>query len=177
MGPVNFRQGSASYLRLLVFSLAVNLLKGLDMFGLKRVTMMAMGILAMVTVIALGGDGYGFKCADKECGNAPTVIFGGGMMFDQAMGWCQHCKSFKSVQWTRPDSPLLDPQAKKTPQPKPLAEVWVATIGQTRKIYKCPGCEAGSFMEIRTPEELTHCPKCSKPGFKIDPNAPRLAVD
>ncbi len=147
------------------------------MFDRKRMMMMAIGVVAMVSVIALAGDGYGFKCDVKECGFKPTVIFGGGMLFDQAMGWCHTCKEFKSVQWSRPDAPVLDPNAKKIAQPKPLAEVWVASLGQTRKIYKCPTCKEGSFMEIKKSEELTHCPKCSKPGFKIDPNAPRLAVD
>ena len=66
--------------------------------------------------------------------------------------------------------------ARVIPQPRPLAEVWNPASGQVCKIYKCPGCGVG-FMEIRKPTELTHCPKCNQPGFKVDADAPRLAVD
>lgn len=145
------------------------------MFSAKQVFAM-LSVTVVVAVVALAGDGFQFKCQEKECGFNPMVIFGGGMMSEKAMGWCHTCKAIKAVHWTRAGAPALDPNAKPVPQPKPLAEVWVGTLGQTRKIYKCPTCEGG-FMEIRRPEELTHCPKCSKPGFKIDPDAPRLIVD
>ncbi len=135
-----------------------------------------MTVLMGVCLFAWAGDGFVFKCQVKECGFKPTLIFGGGMLSDQAMGWCLQCQAIRAVRWSRPGAPALDPNAKPIPQPKPLAEGWVASLGQTRKIYKCPGC-GGSFMEIRKPEEISHCPKCSQPGFKVDPTAPRLAVD
>jgi len=145
------------------------------MLGRKRVAL-AVAALAALSVVVLAGDGYGFKCADNDCGFKPTVVFGGGMLFEQAMGWCHKCRKFQSVQWTRPGAPVVDPNAKVVPAPQPLAEVWNPATGQVSKVYKCPGC-AGAFLEIRKPAELTHCPKCHKPGFKIDPDAPRLAVD
>ena len=133
-------------------------------------------VLAAGSVIALAGDGFGFKCPSDKCGFKPTVIFGGGMMFERTMGWCDKCNAFKAVEWTRPGSPLASPASKPVPEPKPLAVVWVPSLGETRKVYKCPSCD-GSFLEIRKPGDICCCPKCNKPGFKIDPNAPRLAVD
>ena len=141
----------------------------------KKVTAIVI-VLSAVSMLALAGDGFVFKCQSKECGFRPTIIFGGGMLFEQAMGWCHQCKAFRTVQWSRPGAPSINPNARPIPQPKPLVDVWVPAIGQTRRIYKCPKCE-GSFMEIRKPEELCCCPKCNRPGFKVDPTAPRLAVD
>jgi len=145
------------------------------MYGRKLMTAVLV-VLAAGSVIALAGEGFVFKCPNKECGFDPTVIFGGGMMFKRAMGWCHKCQAFKAVVWTRPGSPVVDPEAKPIPEPKPLAEVWVPAIGQTRKVYTCPTC-GGAFLEIRTAEEIIYCPKCSQPGFKIDPDAPVMAVD
>ena len=137
---------------------------------------LVMGVLAASSVVVLAGDGFGFKCEDKDCGFKATVVFGGGMLFEQATGWCHRCKKFQSVNWTRKGAPPLNPNAKVVPQPQPLAEVWNPASGEVRSVYKCPGC-GGGFMEVRKPGELTHCPACAKPGFKVDPNAPRLAVD
>jgi len=145
------------------------------MLGRKQV-MVAMVALGAFSILALAGDGFGFKCENKDCGFKPTVIFGGGMLFDQATGWCHKCEKFQSVQWTRPGVPMPNLNARVIPQPQPLAEVWNPASGQICKIHKCPGC-GGGLMEIRKPSELTHCPKCNKPGFKVDPDAPRLAVD
>jgi hypothetical protein len=136
----------------------------------------ATATFAAISIVVLAGDGFGFKCANKDCGFKTTVVFGGGMMFEQATGWCHTCGKLRAVQWTRPGAPRLDPNAKAVPKPQPLAEVWNPASGAVHKIYKCPGC-GGGFMEIRKPAELSHCPKCSKPGFKVDPDAPRLAVD
>ncbi len=145
------------------------------MFRRKRVVL-AMGAIAALSMAVLAGDGFGFLCENKDCGFKPTVVFGGGMLFHQATGWCHKCAKFQSVQWTRPGAPPLDPNAKVVPEPQPLAEVWNPASGEVQKVYKCPGC-GGGFMELRKPGDLTHCPKCSKAGFKVDPNAPRLAVD
>ena len=145
------------------------------MYGRKLMTAVLV-VLAAGSVIALAGEGFVFKCQNKECGFNSDVLFGGGMMFERTMGWCHKCQAFKAVTWTRPGSPLVGPETKIVPEPKPLAEVWVSAIGQTRKVYKCPTCD-GAFLEIRTAEELCCCPKCSKPGFKIDPDAPVMAVD
>jgi len=142
----------------------------------RKGLVLGVAALAAFGIVALAGDGFGFKCENKGCGFKTTVIFGGGMLFEQATGWCQKCGKFQAVQWTRPGAPRLDPNAKAVPQPTPLAEVWNPASGEVCRVYKCPGC-GGGFMEIRKPAELTHCPKCNKPGFKVDPDAPRLAVD
>lgn len=147
------------------------------MFSRNAATVTLLAVLAGVSVFALAGDGYGFKCPNEKCGFKPTVVFGGGMLFEQAQGWCHKCQAFRNVTWTRPGAPPLNADVKPKPQPKPLAEVWVPASGQVRKVYKCPSCADGSFIEILKPEELCRCPKCNSADFKVDPNAPRLAVD
>lgn len=141
----------------------------------RRCITLATLILSIFIATALAGDGFGFKCADKDCGYKPTIIFGGGMLFEAVRGYCNKCEKFQSINWTRPGAPMVkEPVA----PPKPLAEVWNPATGHVCRVFKCPakGCE-GSFMEIRKREELTHCPKCGKDGFAVDPAAPRLAVD
>lgn len=143
------------------------------MLKAKRV---AMGLSVVICLSVMAGDGYTMKCADDKCGYNKMLIVGGGMMFEQVVGWCDTCKDFKSLQWTREGSPMLQDAGEPVPEPKPLATVWVGTLGETRRVYGCPGCK-GSFLEVRHPKEVSHCPKCARPGFAIDPDAAHLAVD
>jgi hypothetical protein len=137
----------------------------------------ALALVAGGMTQALAGDGATMKCADAKCAFPPTmVILGGGFMFESASGYCTSCKKFQTVSWTRPNLGDGPKPQKIVPEPKPLATVWVPTLGAARRVYKCPGCE-GAFLEVRTHDELKHCPACSKPGFGVDPTAPRLAVD
>jgi DNA-directed RNA polymerase subunit RPC12/RpoP len=126
-------------------------------------------------LVAYAGDGFGMKCSNKDCGYNANVVFGGGRLFEQATGYCHTCGKFVHITWPRPGAPLPE-GGKVVAKPEPLAEVWNPATGEVRRIYKCPGC-GGGFMEIRAPAELTHCPKCGKDGFKIDPRAPRVAID
>ncbi len=141
-------------------------------YGRKRAGV-AIVVLAGIAATVLAGDGFGFKCADSQCGHKPTIVFGGGKMFEAVTGYCHRCQKVQTVTWTREGALLVD---KVVAPPKPLAEVWNPATGQVRRVFRCPGCEGG-FMEIRSPAEITHCPKCAKEGFAVDPDAPRLAVD
>jgi DNA-directed RNA polymerase subunit RPC12/RpoP len=141
--------------------------------------------MVLGALIAHAGDGFPMKCMDgndadgqpvKGCGYEEMVIFGGGMMFHRIMGYCTSCKKFVGVTWTREGSPLLKPDAKIVPPPKPLGVVWDSATGGKLTLYACPHCK-GPFAEIKTVKDLTHCPKCNEASFKVDPSKPRLAVD
>lgn len=129
-----------------------------------------------IAAIVYAGDGFSMKCRSKTCSYESQVTFGGGMAFEQLTGYCQKCKKFVYLQWTREGSPMVRPDAKKVPPPTPLGEVWDASTGRMLTIYACPHC-TGPFAEIKTKEELKYCPSCNKPGFEIDETKPRIAID
>ncbi|MDT8390457.1 MAG: hypothetical protein RRC34_08125 [Lentisphaeria bacterium] len=144
-----------------------------------------MVVLMGFASLAWAGDGYPMKCMDgkdadgkpvKGCGYEEMVIFGGGMMFERVMGYCPTCEKFVGVTWTREGSPLLNPEAKVTPPPKPLGKIWDAKTGRKLTIYACPHCQ-GPFAEIKNVKELTHCPKCGGAHFTVDKTKPREAID
>jgi Zn finger protein HypA/HybF involved in hydrogenase expression len=142
----------------------------------KQKSWLAALLLGAAAGSLIAGDQLGFKCRRESCSFAPEVMFGGTMLSERVMGWCQQCKAFQGISWTRENSPLLEPGEAVVPPPQPVAEVWVASLGQVRRVYRCPDCD-GSFLEIRGPEELTHCPKCGDARFAVDPDAPHIAVD
>lgn len=134
--------------------------------------------VAIIAIAAVGyaGDGFSMKCQSKTCGYESEVTFGGGMAFEQLTGYCQTCKQFVYLTWTREGSPVVNPEAKKVPAPKPIGEVWDASTGRVLTIYACPHC-TGPFAQIKTKNELKHCPICNNPGFEVDATKPRLAID
>ena len=144
--------------------------------------------LALITSLALSlgthaGTGMHMACADdaktgkKSCGYEKVIVFGGGMLFHQLLGYCDSCKEFVGITWTRERlPPSLAKEIKVKAKPQTLAKVWVAGTGKMHELHACPKC-THPFLEIKTRKELTHCPKCMKPGFEADPNKPVLAVD
>jgi uncharacterized protein YbaR (Trm112 family) len=134
------------------------------------------GSILAIAAVVYAGEGFSMKCKAKTCGYETTVTFGGGMAFSQLTGYCVKCKKFVSLQWTLEGSPLLDPNAKKIPQPKPLGEIWDSQSGRKLTIFACPHC-TGPFAEIKKQEELKHCPSCNKPEFGIDETKPMMAID
>jgi Zn finger protein HypA/HybF involved in hydrogenase expression len=132
-------------------------------------------ILAIAAVV-YAGEGFSMKCKSKTCGYETEVTFGGGMAYGQLTGYCVKCKKFVTLNWTLEGSPALDPAAKKIPQPKPLGTVRDSQTGKTLTIYACPHC-AGPFAEIKSKDDLKHCPSCNKPEFAVDETKPRLAID
>jgi len=134
-----------------------------------------LALIAVATVV-FAGDRFSMKCQSKTCGFESQVTFGGGMAFQQLTGYCQACKKFVYLQWTREGSPVVDPKAEKVQPPKPLGKVLDVRTGLTLAIYACPHCK-GPFAEIKTREDLKHCPVCIKPEFAVDKTKPRLASD
>ena len=137
--------------------------------------------ITLVSVIAIAavvyaGEGLSMKCRAKTCGYESEVTFGGGMAFEQLTGYCRNCRKFVYLSWTREGSPVLDPKAEKVPHPKPLGEVWDALAGRAITIYVCPHCK-GPFAEIKSRDDLKHCPACGKLDFAADDSKPRMAVD
>ncbi len=132
--------------------------------------------LIVATAWVYAGDGVSMKCDRRECGYESLVIFGGGMMFEQATGYCQHCQDFVYLRWTRKESPLVAPDIKLVPPPTPIGEVWDSRSGHSLTLYPCPRCQK-PFAEIKAQEDLKHCPACKEGTFKPDTTKPRLAID
>jgi len=132
--------------------------------------------LIVVTAWVYAGDGFSMKCDRQECGYESLVIFGGGMKFEQASGYCQHCRDFVYLRWTRKESPLVAPDAKFLPPPKSIGEVWDSRSGNSLTLYPCPRCRK-PFAEIKDQEDLKHCPVCKEGTFKVDGTKPRLDID
>lgn len=137
-----------------------------------------MAVLVLGATGARAGEGVAMKCgADGDCGFETRVAFGGGMLFEQVTGYCRACKKFVYLRWTRDGiPPEIKEQIKVEPKPAPLGEVWDAGRGEVRTVHACPDCK-GPFVEIRSPDELTHCPKCNEPPFARDETKPRLSID
>ncbi len=126
---------------------------------------------------AVAGEGVTMKCSQTSCGFRSPVVFGGGMMVERIMGYCRGCKKFVDLCWGREGAPEeLLKDAKLPPKPKPLGELWDAKTGAILNVYACPQCK-GPFAEIRSPEQLTHCPDCNHDGFAVDESEPRMAID
>ena len=132
--------------------------------------------IATIAAVVLAGTGYPMKCQKKTCGYKSEVTFGGGMAFDMLTGYCRQCKKFVYLSWTREGSPALDPNAKKVPPPAPLGEVWDSKTGTTTAIYACPHCK-GPFAEIKSKDDLRHCPACNETNFAVDDTKPIMAID
>lgn len=142
-----------------------------------RICLCVLFLQSLLMVGAMAAEGMTMKCAKPSCGFKSMVVFGGGMMVGQLMGYCRSCKKFVSLTWARENAPpemLKD--LKLEPKPKSLGEVWDAKTGNMLKLYPCPACK-GPFAEIRSPDQLKHCPACNAEGFAADGNEPRLMID
>jgi len=148
------------------------------MVKFRNLVWAAFFLASLVQGTAYSGEVINMQCANKDCKHALEFQLGGGMFFEQATGYCAHCKKIVALTWTSPHAlqagvpvpkPVVEP-------PKPLAEVWDPASGQVRKIYRCPNGD-GAFMEIRGVDDFKCCPKCSRPTMKQDTSRPRLMVD
>ena len=157
----------------------------------KKTMFIAMAVSMATAATLFAGTGLYMKCQakpekdpasgemSKPCEYETMVTFGGGMLFDQITGYCRNCSKFVYLRWTSEHAPadlLQNMGTKVTPRPTPLGEVWDARTGQILPVYSCPGCK-GPFVEIRSADELKHCPACNKPHFGIDESKPRMSID
>ena len=155
---------------------------------MRRLFTSLVAFLALVAT-TYAGDGVHMKCQakpekdpdtgklSKPCGYESLVTFGGGMFSNQTTGYCRSCKKFVYLNWTRENIPAeMKERIKVRPRPEPLGEVWDAQTGKVLTIHACPTCK-GPFLEIKKPDELKHCPVCSKPHFAVDESKPRMAID
>jgi len=152
----------------------------------KKMIALTLATCLLTTAAVYAGRGLSMKCqappakagtTEKSCGYESHVTFGGGMFFDQVGGYCRACKKFVYLRWTRDNIPAgMKARIKVVPRPAPLGEVWDSRTGKTQTIHACPTCK-GPFLEIRSPEDLKHCPACNKPHFVIDKSKPEMAID
>ena len=135
----------------------------------KLVVILAAALLCWAAGLYAGKQ-VEFICKNRACGLKEEVTFGGGFRFCQITGWCVACKKFVYLTWDRPAEGKGGKTApsKAQQEPKPIGKVWVASAGKMAEIYACPDCR-GPFLPIASPEEMTACPKCGKPGFGHDP--------
>jgi len=155
----------------------------------RRITITTLTACLLASAAVYAARGLSMKCqakpgkdpatgkTAKSCGYESSVIFGGGMFFDQIGGYCRACKKFVYLRWTRDRIPAeMKARIKVTPRPAPLGVVWDAQTGRALTIHACPACK-GPFLEIKKPQDLKHCPACNKPHFAIDKSKPELAID
>lgn len=103
---------------------------------------------------ACAGSLYEVHCDAPQCGFKTTLGIGGGMVFDQASGYCRKCDKTVSVTWKR----------NQEKRPSKL-KYWDALAGKMREIFTCPTCK-GPFVMIEQIEEMKYCPKCGKSPLK-----------
>ena len=156
----------------------------------KRMICITLATCLLGVAAVYAGTGFQMKCQAKPekdpktgklsetCGHESSVTFGGGMFFEQITGYCRACKKFVYVTWTGKDQVDRAKEVgfKVQPRPKPLGEVWDAQTGKILTIHACPTCK-GPFLEIKSPDELKHCPSCNKPHFGVDKSKPIMAID
>jgi len=128
--------------------------------GLVVAGVMLSGILAGAAMM------YEMRC--KACDFKTPVTFGGGFFFHQMTAWCNSCDKFVYIRWNRDD-----------PKPEPIGKIWDAATGRHIDVYACTTCKkpVAIVTEREDASTLKHCPKCGKPEFGIDPDAPILAID
>jgi hypothetical protein len=116
-----------------------------------RRRLIGLAVLALMTLSlsAWAGTQYRIHCTNKACNFKTSVGFGGGFVFEEAVGYCAHCAQFVSVRWKR---------GEKGPEP---VKVWDAATGGTFLLQKCPKC-SGLFTVIPGIAALKHCPKCNQ---------------
>ena len=138
-----------------------------------RSAVIGMALAVGVAAVAWAGMGYTMKC--NACKFEEMVMFGGGMMFNQVTCWCDSCGKFVNISWkTRDLNPDPAAEPKVQPKPEPLGKVWDPATGRKIEVYACPVCKKPASV---VDENMKFCPKCGKPEFGKDPNAPAMAVD
>jgi len=119
------------------------------MFKRKRLLLIGLAALLLPFAAVLAGSQYELVCKNKDCNYKGSIGIGGGFEFEQASGYCLHCKDFVSISWGR---------EKKQPQP---LKVWNPATGKVMLLYKCPKCQ-NPFLPVEEIENLKYCPKCNK---------------
>ena len=169
----------------LVAGTLVNRLQRINMT--RKTTIIALTAFLLTAAAVYAAQGLSMKCTakpekdpatgklEKACDYEATVIFGGMMFSDQMTCYCQSCKQFVYLHWTRQGAPMPDGM-KVTPKPEPMGEVWNAATGEVLAVYAYPKCK-GPVLEIKKREDLKFCPVCNKSHFVVDKTKPELAVD
>lgn len=116
----------------------------------------------------LGGAEYILKCKNKECNYSTKIDFGGGLGFDQIMGYCANCGDFVYLTWKsrerEPDGSFSNEALK---GPDPVAEIWDLSTKEPAPLYKCIKCSQ-PFIPIKNIENIKYCPKCKQPSLKVE---------
>ena len=140
----------------------------------QRIALTALIACMIMTAIAYAATSRTMKCRKDSCGMTAELTLGPTMMMGRITGYCVPCKNFVTLSWKERD--MRTGKTGVEPAPKSLGKVWYASTGITLTLYSCPKCK-GPFSEIKKHADVTHCPSCNDPGFKIDPNAPVMAIE
>ena len=114
-------------------------------------------IVAFVVLMAssaFAGAIYDINCPNDKCRFKSELHLGGVVMYERAAGYCTTCKEFVVVKWDRhrPGMPDVNP---------PVAgQIWDGITGKSVRLFRCPKCDS-LFGEIKSIDELKHCPQCS----------------
>lgn len=144
--------------------LSLNELKPLE---LAKTLLMLLLCLSLSSQ-AWAGSSYELKCQNPSCNYQDSLNMGGGFIFEEISGYCEHCQKFVSVQWRRSqagesrDLPL-PPSDLATSAPTSLGTAQSPITGETAATYPCPIC-GGPFTEIKSiPEDgMLKCPQCGQ---------------
>lgn len=110
--------------------------------------------------VVLGGAEYILKCRNTGCNYSTNIDFGGGLAFNQIMGYCVKCGEFVNINWSvREGEPNIPPD--------PVAQIWDLNSQDPIKLYKCPKCSQ-PFFPIKNIENIKYCPRCKQLSLKVE---------
>jgi hypothetical protein len=113
-------------------------------------------ITVLLTSTVFAGAIFEINCPDAKCGFKSELHLGGVLMYERAAGYCTTCNDFVFVSWRRPGrggGPTSQPVA---------GEIWDGASGRMIRLFHCRKCNT-LFGEIKSIDELKHCPRCSGP--------------
>ena len=125
--------------------------------------------------LIFAGTEYELKCQNQACAYSNEMSWGGGFVFMEISGYCDHCKKFVSVRWQRSDSrdysglEVLSSTGLPPEPPRSLGLAQSPITGETAPTYPCPHC-SGPFAEIKSipKDHLLYCPKCRQKTLKAE---------
>lgn len=140
----------------------------------RHIVVLSLFCCLLAVGVAYAATMHHMKCKDKACGYEARVQLGPTMQTNSITGFCRNCETFVSLSWRYRN--IREPGKDLGKKPEAMGEIWDAKAGKILPVYACPTCK-GPFAEVKKHADLTHCPKCNKPGFSIDNSKPPIAVD
>lgn len=116
----------------------------------------------MISSQLFAGTGYEVTVETDEETRSYMVIFGGGRLFGQHMGFDPDTKKFVYLRWSRAEEP-----------PKPVAKIWNHETGEMIQLFKFPNAK-NPLPVIPSVKAMKVCPFTGSKELKA---VPRLAID